>query len=472
MASLSPPEEAAASYHHRQSKRYSSSSSSNGVESDFPKRPKISHPLPQSSNFISSSEIESEFSHHDLVFARINNGSFGCCPSSILSLQRDWQLRFLRQPDRFYFEDLKPKISESRTVIKRLINAEHDDEVSIVDNATTAAAIVLQQTAWAFREGRFEKGDAVVMLHYAYGSVKKSVEAYVTRSGGQVIEVQLPFPVVSADEIIDRFRNGLESGKANGRRVRLALIDHVTSMPSVVIPIKELVKICREEGVDQVFVDAAHGIGCVDVDMKEIGADFYTSNLHKWFFAPPSVAFLYCRKSNNGTAPDLHHPVVSNEYGNGLAIESSWVGTRDYSAQLVVPSILEFVNRFEGGIDGIKKRNHESIVEMGHMLVNSWGTQLGCPPEMCASMIMVGLPVCLGVSSESNVLKLRTFLRERFSIEIPIYFRPPADGEIDPITGYVRISFQVYNKPEDYHRLRDAINELVRDGFRCTSLSC
>ncbi|CAH2044495.1 unnamed protein product [Thlaspi arvense] len=467
MASLSPPEEAAASYHHRHPKRYSSS---NGVElvPDFVKRPKISLP-PQSSNFISPSEIESEFSHHDPDVARINNGSFGCCPSSILALQRDWQLRFLRQPDRFYFDELKPKISESRAVIRRLINAEHDDEVSIVDNATTAAAIVLQQTAWAFREGRFEKGDAVVMLHYAYGSVKKSVEAYVTRSGGQVIEVQLPFPVISADEIVGRFRNALESGKANGRRVRLALIDHVTSMPSVVIPVKELVKICREEGVDQVFVDAAHGIGCVDVDMKEIGADFYTSNLHKWFFAPPSVAFLYCRKSNNG-ARDLHHPVVSNEYGNGLAVESSWVGTRDYSAQLVVPSILEFVNRFEGGIDGIKKRNHDSVVEMGRMLVKSWGTQLGCPPEMCASMVMVGLPVCLGVSSDSDVLKLRILLREKFSVETPIYFRPPGEGEVDPISGYVRISFQVYNKPEDYHRLKDAVNELVREGFRCTSL--
>ncbi|CAN8255818.1 unnamed protein product [Cochlearia groenlandica] len=471
MASLSPPEESAASYHHRHSKRYPSS---NGVESvsDFAvKRAKISPPLPlESSSFISPSEIESEFSHHDPDFARINNGSFGCCPSSILALQRDWQLRFLRQPDRFYFDDLKPKISESRSVIKRLINAEHDDEVSIVDNATTAAAIVLQQTAWSFREGRFDKGDAVVMLHYAYGSMKKSVEAYVTRSGGHVIEVQLPFPVISADEIVDRFRNGLESGKANGRKVRLALIDHVTSMPSVVIPIKELVSICRQEGVDQVFVDAAHGIGCVDVDMKEIGADFYTSNLHKWFFAPPSVAFLYCRRSSSG-AVDLHHPVVSDEYGNGLATESSWVGTRDYSAQLVVPSILEFVNRFEGGIDGIKKRNHDSVVEMGQMLVDSWGTQLGCPAEMCASMIMVGLPVCLRASSDSDVLKLRNLLRERFSIEIPIYFRPPQEGEVGPITGYVRISYQVYNKPDDYHRLRDAINELVRDGFILSSLS-
>ncbi|KAJ4900637.1 hypothetical protein Rs2_14588 [Raphanus sativus] len=474
MASLSPPEEAA-SYHRRRSKRYpSSSTTTNGVsaaESVPDKRHKIFHE--SSSSLISPSEIEAEFSHHDPAFARINNGSFGCCPSSVISVQRDWQLRFLRQPDRFFFDDLKPSISQSRAAIRRLINAEHDDEVSLVDNATTAAAIVLQQTAWAFREGRFDRGDAVVMLHYAFGSVKKSVEAYVSRSGGEVIEVQLPFPVNSAEEIINRFRAGLELGKANGtRRVRLALIDHVTSMPSVVIPIKELVKICREEGVDQVFVDAAHGIGCVDVDMKEIGADFYASNLHKWFFAPPSVAFLYCKRSGGGGGSNLHHPVVSHEYGNGLAVESTWVGTRDYSAQLVVPSILEFVNRFEGGIDGIKKRNHESVVEMGQMLVKSWGTQLGCPPEMCASMVMVGLPVCLGVSSESDAVKLRNLLRERFCIEIPTYYRAPGEGETDDsITGYVRISFQVYNKPEEYHRLKDAVNELVRDGFKCTSLS-
>ncbi|KAI3511158.1 hypothetical protein L1887_18302 [Cichorium endivia] len=48
--------------------------------------------------------------------------------------------------------------------------------------------------------------------------------------------------------------------------------------------------------------------------------------------------------------------LVSHEYENGLAIESSWIGTRDYSAQLVVPESLEFVNRFEGGIDGITNR--------------------------------------------------------------------------------------------------------------------
>ena len=428
----------------------------------IPKKPRLS-------SFITESEIRSEFAHHDPTVARINNGSFGSCPASVIEAQRVWQLRFLAQPDDFYFNGLKKGILESRKIIKNLINAEHVDEVSIVDNATTAAAIVLQQTSWAFSEGKYDKGDAVVMLHYAYGSVKKSIEAYITRAGGHVIEVPLPFPVTSNEEIITEFRKALERGKANGKRVRLAVIDHITSMPCVVIPIKELVKICREEGVDQVFVDAAHGIGCTDVDMKEIGADFYASNLHKWFFSPPSVALLYCKMSPE--VSDLHHPVVSNEYGNGLAIESAWIGTRDYSPQLVVPSVLEFINRFEDGIEGIKRRNHEEVVKIGKMLANAWGTDLGCPPEMCASMIMIGLPACLGISSEKDTLNLRTHLREKFGVEVPIYYRAPRNGEVVSITGYARISHQIYNKFDDYIKFRDAINMLVSDGFTCSLLS-
>ncbi|KAF7143166.1 hypothetical protein RHSIM_Rhsim05G0122700 [Rhododendron simsii] len=418
---------------------------------------------------ITDSDLRSEFAHHDPSVARLNNGSFGSCPASISAAQRQWQLRWLQQPDEFYYYQLKPSILRTRNMIKDLINADDVEEISMVDNATTAAAIVLQHTSWAFAEGRFNKGDTAVMLHYAYGAIKKSIHAYVSRAGGRVIDVHMPFPISSNEQIISEFRRALENGKSNGHKVRLAVIDHITSMPSVVIPVKELVEICRNEGVDHIFVDAAHGIGCTKVDMKDIGADFYTSNLHKWFFCPPAVAFLYCRKSDKFS--NLHHPVVSHEYGNGLAMESTWIGTRDYSAQLVVPEVLEFVNRFEGGIEGIRGRNHQKVVKMGEMLVKAWGTNLGSPPEMCSSMAMVGLPSCLGILSDSDGLKLRTHLRDSFGVEVPIYYLVPKDGEVDPITGYARISHQVYNKVEDYYKFRDAVSKLVKDGFTCALLS-
>ncbi|KAL7582459.1 hypothetical protein Lser_V15G41488 [Lactuca serriola] len=437
----------------------------------LPKKPKLS-------SFITQSQIQQEFAHHQHGVARLNNGSFGSCPGSIIAAQKRWQLKFLQQPDDFFFNQLPTQILRSRTLIKDIINADDVSEVSIVDNATTAAAIVLQQVGWAFAEGRFHKGDAVVMLHCAFQAVKKSIEAYVTRAGGSVIVVHLPFPIKSNEEIISEFRKGLARGKANGRKVRLAIIDHITSMPSLIIPVRELVKICREEGVSQVFVDAAHAVGSVSVDVKDIGADFYVSNLHKWFFCPPSVALLYCRKSSLSSS-ELHHPVVSHEYGNGLAIESAWIGTRDYSSQLLVPEVIDFINRFEGGMDGIRDRNHEAVVEMAEMLAKAWGTSLGSPPEMCPSMAMVGLPSSLGVLSDGDASRLRNHLRDQFKVEVPIHYQPLKDtaaaeevegGSADFITGYARISHQVYNTIDDYLKFRDAINQLLHDSFNCKML--
>ncbi|KAF8414111.1 hypothetical protein HHK36_002110 [Tetracentron sinense] len=54
-----------------------------------------------------------------------------------------------------------------------------------------------------------------------------------------------------------------------GSKVRLAVIDHITSMPIILIPVRELVKICCEEGVAQVFVDGAHAIGIWNLEDKD-----------------------------------------------------------------------------------------------------------------------------------------------------------------------------------------------------------
>nr|CAB3502836.1 unnamed protein product [Digitaria exilis] len=400
---------------------------------------------PRAPPIITEVEIRTEFAHHDGAVSRINNGTFGCCPASVLASRSRWQRLFLSQLDAFYFCSLQPGLARSRAAVALAVGAGVDpSEVSLVDNATTAAAIVMQHVAWSFAEGRFSRGDAVLMLHYTYSSVKKSIHAYAARAGATVVEVPLPFPVASPSAVAAEFRAALAVAKDGGRRaVRLAVIDHITSMPSVLIPVKELVAICREEGVDKVFVDAAHAIG-----------------------------------QDDPIASQLHHPVVSSEYGNGLPMESAWIGVRDYSAQLVVPDAVDFMARFEGGIEGISRRNHDKVVEMGMMLAEAWGTFLGAPPEMCGSMAMIGLPGCLGIDSDEDAMRVRDMLRNDFKVEVPIFHNSRGvegkemdkDAKGDEVTGYVRISHQVYNVREEYEVLRDAVNKLVLDGFTCAKL--
>lgn len=92
---------------------------------------------------------------------------------------------------------------------------------------------------------------------------------------------------------------------------------------------------------------------------------------------------------------------------------------------------------------------------------------------MSASMVMVGLPPSLGIGNDSDALNLRTHLREHFGVEVPIYFQALTrrDEEVGFVTGYARISHQVYNKVDDYYKFRDAVNQLVGDGFTCSLLS-
>jgi selenocysteine lyase/cysteine desulfurase len=297
-------------------------------------------------------------------------------------------------------------------------------------------------------------------------------QGYCFRAGARLFEYKMPFPVSSNQQILQTFEDALRREKKENpsKVIHLAVIDHIVSMPSIILPIRELVQLCRAYGVEQIFVDAAHAIGNVDVNVQEIDADYYVSNLHKWLFAPPVVAFFHCKPQH---LSQLHHPLVSHNYGLGLVGESYWVGTRDYSAFLAVPAAIKFVNDTAGDIKSYRDYNHRKVVEMAQMLASAWGTHLGAPPELFGSMAMVGLPASLNIHSPEDALRMRTRLRTEFQVEVPLYY--PAEGvdEIfsdhqNPTTktssvAYARISHQIYNKLEEYYMLRDAVQAIAAE---------
>lgn len=230
-------------------------------------------------------------------------------------------------------------------------------------------------------------------------------QAYAARAGGRVFQVVIPFPVSSEEEILHTFEDALkkESEEHPSSKIRLAVFDHIVSMPTMILPIRKLVKLCRSYGVESIFIDGAHGIGNFELDMKDIDADYYTSNLHKWMFASTTAAFVHCKAKHLAR---LHHPVISLLYGDGIVAECSWVGTRDYSALVAVPEAIQFVKDVAGSVEEYSRENHCKVVAMAEMLASAWGTFLGTPPEMCAAMAMVALPPAVNVHSQVNIFPL------------------------------------------------------------------
>ena len=76
------------------------------------------------------------------------------------------------------------------------------------------------------------------------------------------------------------------------KKIKLAVFDHIISVPGYVCPIEELVLFFKEKGIT-LFVDGAHAVNQVKVNMTSLEPDAYFSNFHKWGYAPKSAAFLY-----------------------------------------------------------------------------------------------------------------------------------------------------------------------------------
>jgi hypothetical protein len=58
---------------------------------------------------------------------------------------------------------------------------------------------------------------------------------------------------------------------AGGRRIKLAVLDHVASFPPVLLPVAKLAAMCRTAGA-RVLVDGAHALGCVShLDVPSLG---------------------------------------------------------------------------------------------------------------------------------------------------------------------------------------------------------
>lgn len=106
----------------------------------------------------------------------------------------------------------------------------------------------------------------------------------------------------------------------------------------------------------QILIDGAHSPGQINMNcIPSLDCDYYVANLHKWCFAPTSVAFLWI-SPNAPSRLHLHHPIVSHSYNQGLQAECCMLATRDYSSLLSVPFALDFLDSL-GGIENVAERN-------------------------------------------------------------------------------------------------------------------
>jgi isopenicillin-N epimerase len=370
----------------------------------------------------------------DPGIAFLNHGCFGARTRAVVEAQDQRRREFEARPIEFLGRGRGPLIDRAKEAVARLLGARARD-LGFVTNATGGINAVL-------RSLHLKAGDELLTTTHVYNAVRQSMRFVAGRCGGTYREVHVPLPLRSRQAIVDAVAGAL------GPATRLLVIDHVTSPTAIVMPVREIIAAAEARGID-VLVDGAHAPGMLDLSIEALAPAYYAGNLHKWVSAPPGTGFLWVRPDRQN---DIHPLTISHHYGEGLAAEFAWQGTRDISGWLSCPDAMAYFERL--GWERVRRHNHQLATWAHAHLCQGLGVEPASPLDgsLLGSMATVALP---GEAQRfGSPEALQAVLYDRHQIEVPVLKWSER--------WWTRVSCHVYNRPEEYDRLADALIEELK----------
>ena len=374
----------------------------------------------------------------------LNHGSFGACPRKVLDAQNAHRERIERDAMRFYIYDLWGDIDRSREALGGLINADAEDLV-FVSNATSGVANVIANT-------NLRPGDQVITTRFEYPACNNNLRRACEQSGAELIVVDLPWNPIDEDSVVDAIMDRVTD------RTRLAMFSLITSATAVRMPVERLINELHARGVET-LLDAAHGPGCVPMDLKDWNPTYCTGNAHKWLCSAKGCAFLYVQKDKqddfrpvilSNDAYDLE-PAIARSGRSAFNHEFDYMGTDDRTPMLVVADAIETLGSFfDGGIAELMRRNLALCLQARDLMCEALGTEPIVPSSMLGPLATIEIPA---PGMDPRVLRER--LMSEYKIESMIVPNPGGD------TPMIRVSPQVYNSMEQYAYCADAIRSIV-----------
>lgn len=366
----------------------------------------------------------------DVVF--LNHGSFGACPSVVLEEQQRWRARLERNPMEFMLREIDALLAVARRELGAFVGADPDD-LAFVANATTGVNSVV-------RSLDFRRGDEILTTDHAYAACRNALDFVAGRSEARVVVAQVPFPIGAPEEVTQAILAAVTE------RTTFALVDHVTSPTGLIFPIERIVRELSARGVDT-MVDGAHAPGMLPLDLRSLGAAYYTGNCHKWLCAPKGAAFLWVRPDRQDRIRPvvISHGAVPPPGRSRFRAEFDWVGTDDITAYLSIPRAIGFLGSLlPGGWPELMRSNRARTLEARRIIGEVLGRAPAAPEEMIGTLATIPIGDGPGPALQEELWK-------RHRIEVPIISFP------SPPRRQVRISSQAYNDLEQYRLLASVL---------------
>ncbi|KAJ7161876.1 pyridoxal phosphate-dependent transferase [Mycena crocata] len=389
----------------------------------------------------------------DKTYTNLNAGSFGAVPRCVLDSCSTLNAEIEANPDNFVRRLYTRRMYDARIRLATFLAVPTGD-IALVTNVASGINTILRNIDWI-------EGDVLILPDTTYSTIAQNANSL---KGPRIVSMPLRFPT-SHREILDAFRSLLRQVKQTlGGTKIVALFDSIVSCPGVVMPWKQMVRICREEGALS-LVDAAHSIGQDPaIDLANVQPDFWASNCSKWLFARRGSAALYVPQRNqhhikHSVPPGLKLPPTPEEEYPDFAPLFYWSGSVDLSSLLSVPFALDFRTSI-GGEEKIITYCHELAIAGGKRLAEILQTQVMDSEEhsgeLIASMVNVELPLPGSLKPTGEIIDV---LDTKLLVDHHVYAAHFYHND----RWWVRASAQVFNELDDFVRLGFALVAICRD---------
>ena len=242
----------------------------------------------------------------------------------------------------------------ARETVQRFLNAGRKEEIIFTRNATEAINLV----AYTFGRERIKAGDEIVLSIMEHHSNIVPWH-YLREHHGAVIK----WAPVDEDGnfLIDEYEKLLTD------RTKMVAITHMSNALGTIVPTKEVTRLAHARGIP-VLIDGSQAAVHLDIDVRDIGCDFYVFTGHK-LYGPTGSGALYGKHAHLAAMPpflgggEMIREVFEDRITYGDPPHKFEAGTPAIVQAIGLGAAIDYVNSI--GKDRIRA-HEESVVAYAH----------------------------------------------------------------------------------------------------------
>lgn len=372
-------------------------------------------------------EIRAQFSFEDDL-SYFNTGSLGPCPRFIVEATNGFRATLDGFPSKYMWGGWQEEKEKVRAKVAGLMNAD-EEEIALIHNTTEGMNLIASSLD-------LKKGDEVILCDHEHMSAMAPWRFHQESRGVKLVRPKLPTLPESKEELLDVFR------KAITKHTKVISIVHLTNTNGMILPIKEISEMAHEKGI-LVAVDGAQSSCAIDVDMHELGCDFYANSAHKWLFSPKGMGIFYATEK----AQKLLTPmIVARGYKDKSIRRFENYNTRNLPEYLGLGAAVDYRN--EIGHEKIVGRHYELKRYFREKVSKIEGLKLKSPAADDLSGPIQGVEVV-----GKDVWKVKRALFDEYKIDC----RPMSTHGLNAL----RISLSICTSKKDVDFLIKAIEDQI-----------